>query len=296
MGQTSNSIYVRAGKNGKGYLRRLPNGKYGQPRLAEAIERFGWASFISEIVDSCETLEEANAKEHHWCEKLGAYDPDKGYNSRFVDSHSFPEASKKKAAETVAKLWQDPEYRARQLASRKGKTAQSWKDPEIAARRIAGLRKSCSDPEKVKARYAYKNDPVYQEKVRQATAKQWADPVSREKLLKGLSSKEARDSRSVSIRKRWAETGFREELKARGVFERISAAHKIRCSDPKVRQKMSESYTKEAREKKAISMKVRRNTPEFIAAWQAAIAKRKAERAALRNQENPPTETEQVIT
>ena len=60
IGQTELTIDSRAGSNGCRYLSLKKNGEYSQPKLANAILKYGWKNFESTILETCETRDEAN--------------------------------------------------------------------------------------------------------------------------------------------------------------------------------------------------------------------------------------------
>jgi group I intron endonuclease len=73
VGVTKKTLKSRAGKNGREYIRH--NQQFGQ-----AIIKYGWNNFKSEILDTCEMEQEASKLERHYIEKLNTTDPSYGYN------------------------------------------------------------------------------------------------------------------------------------------------------------------------------------------------------------------------
>lgn len=83
-------IYIHTAPNGKKYVgqtcqrleRRWRNG-HGycrNPHFARAIEKYGWNNFTHEVVQLCETLEEANAAEKAFIKEYRTNEVEYGYN------------------------------------------------------------------------------------------------------------------------------------------------------------------------------------------------------------------------
>ena len=75
IGQTSKTLFERAGKNGSNYkeCRRFYN----------AILKYGWDSFTPKIIADNLTLKEANKLEEYYIKLYGSTNPDIGYNIMF---------------------------------------------------------------------------------------------------------------------------------------------------------------------------------------------------------------------
>lgn len=100
VGITGITPEIRWGKNGQGYLRKKPNGEYGQPLMAHAIIKYGWDNFDHIIFDENLTKEEAD---HIECLLISLFDlrnPQYGYNIREGGSRgSFSDESKQKISQ-----------------------------------------------------------------------------------------------------------------------------------------------------------------------------------------------------
>lgn len=72
IGQTSKTLNERAGKNGKNYCE--------SNRFYAAIKKYGWESFVSEIIADNLTQDEANAFEIYYIDLFDSTNPDYGYN------------------------------------------------------------------------------------------------------------------------------------------------------------------------------------------------------------------------
>lgn len=60
IGQTSHTIEIRAGKNGRNYTYKKPNGDFIQPLIANAILKYGWNNFKKEVLYENLTQKEAD--------------------------------------------------------------------------------------------------------------------------------------------------------------------------------------------------------------------------------------------
>lgn len=72
VGQTCHTLEERAGKDGCHYV--IKNGAFGN-----AIQKYGWDSFIPEVLEDGLSLEEANDREEYWIRELDTLVPN-GYN------------------------------------------------------------------------------------------------------------------------------------------------------------------------------------------------------------------------
>ena len=79
IGQTSKeTLNERAGLNGKGYCHKYKNGEYKQPKIAYAIMKYGWDSFIPEIIVDNINEEDVDELEKYY---ISLYDSiNSGYN------------------------------------------------------------------------------------------------------------------------------------------------------------------------------------------------------------------------
>lgn len=79
IGQTSKTLNERAGKNGKNYCE--------SNRFYAAIKKYGWESFVSEIIADNLTQDEANAFEIYYIDLFDSTNPDYGYNIQLGGNH-----------------------------------------------------------------------------------------------------------------------------------------------------------------------------------------------------------------
>lgn len=146
-------IYIHTAPNGKKYIgqtcqrleRRWRNG-HGyciNPYFSRAIEKYGWENITHEVVQTCETLEEANEAEKALINKYRSNDSKYGYNiSAGADGRG-----------TVADS-------TRQLMSklRKGKYAGS-KNPNYGKKHTEEARQKMSKAQK--GRFVGEKSPLY---------------------------------------------------------------------------------------------------------------------------------------
>ena len=81
IGQTCN-LKRRIGKDGSGYLTKNSKGEYRQIAFANAILKYGWNNFETEILIENLTIEEANFYEEKYIEEYKTCNPNYGYNIR----------------------------------------------------------------------------------------------------------------------------------------------------------------------------------------------------------------------
>lgn len=75
IGQTSKSMEERAQSNGRNYRECR--------RFYAAIKKYSWSSFVPEILEIVETVEEANKREIYYIDLYNSTDERYGYNLAF---------------------------------------------------------------------------------------------------------------------------------------------------------------------------------------------------------------------
>ena len=114
--------HVHAAKNSKGWG-HFPN----------AIRKYGKDAFDHEVLEVCDTLEDANAAEEKWIAYFDTTDPEKGFNLKKGGQHT---------PHPVSNPWDRPGYREKSSAASRRK----WEDPSFRARVTAGVTKAWQDP------------------------------------------------------------------------------------------------------------------------------------------------------
>ena len=87
-GITNRTLEVRSEGNGYGYIRSTS--KNGKTRFANAILKYGWESFVPEILYEVETKEEAFNLEIKTIHELDLTNPNNGYNLHFGGTRVNP--------------------------------------------------------------------------------------------------------------------------------------------------------------------------------------------------------------
>lgn len=112
----SDDVNNRFGSNGRRYRNQV---------FGKAINKYGWNNIEHFILKTDLTREEAAQAEQHYIELYDATNPYYGYNKTIggdlidVDCNikrHLTEDTRRKISDNVKKLWNDPEYRAKQDA------------------------------------------------------------------------------------------------------------------------------------------------------------------------------------
>lgn len=119
IGQTKAKNPISRWRNGgKGYYRINKFGDYQQPAMVNAINKYPWNEWSHEIIDYCNTLDEANKLEQYYIKLYKSNDSNYGYN---ITSGGGGHYHQKMSDETKAKLsraikekWKDLDYREKQ--------------------------------------------------------------------------------------------------------------------------------------------------------------------------------------
>lgn len=111
-----------------------------------AIRKYGKDAFSHEVLEVCETLEEANLAEQKWIDHFDSKNPEKGFNLAEGGEH-IPHPIRKNP-------WDDPEYREKAIRSLK----EMFADPAEKQRRSFISKQTHSRPEvKIKSSLASRN-------------------------------------------------------------------------------------------------------------------------------------------
>ena len=179
IGITKQEPILRWGKNGERYKRCTS--------FWRAINKYGWENITHEIIDTAETLEEANQKEQFYISKYETHDSRHGYNctngGEGVEGWRATDLQKKKNSEAKKAMWKDPTIRD-QLTKERQKRGRSiiererlskisslnWQNEAYATQLIEHLRIIAQDPvckeKRVNAmKNKWKNDEEFQQKM-----------------------------------------------------------------------------------------------------------------------------------
>lgn len=227
VGCTTKSVEARAGVDGVGYR---------ESRMWSDIQKYGWSSFQTEILDVTEDAELAAQLEDFYMDLFDSRNPLHGYNKDRSGGARTTESIEKQS-QTMHKNLTDPnsyfqssERRLKQSAALKishnrpeikaklSDAAHAYWTEENRANRSELMKRVMSRPEiktKIQARSA---DPSYRQKLSEAI---------RESI-----NEETRQLRSNQLKEQWENPEFREK--------RIEALRKAQ-NRPEVRQKRSET-------------------------------------------------------
>jgi group I intron endonuclease len=184
-----------------------------------AIRKYGKDAFSHEILETCMTLESANAAEEKWILQLDSRNPEKGFNLMRGGIH-VPHPIRKN-------LWDDPSYRALVMA-------QSWDDPAYRAKMSKISREVNSRPEvKAQISAAHTGCPLSQERKDRLSEFRKGKRHNPETLAK-LSAIQASDE----YRAKQSASHLGKKL-SRKTKRRIAASSK--SGDPEVRARISAS-------------------------------------------------------
>ena len=223
------------------------NGKVkGWSHFANAIRMYGKNAFAHEVLEICDTLNEANLAEQKWIEHFDTRNPELGFNLAKGGSHTphpwdRPEYRKKASAASRAK-WENPDFRAKLEAKQKEVHAR----PEWKANMSVASKQAFSKPE-VQDRHSdsLKGRPVSSETRRKISA-----------IVKARSSDpEFKKRVSDSLKKASARPDVKERRSAAQRDKKLSAEHRARVgassksSDPEVRAKISASLKRHFEER-----------------------------------------------
>ena len=128
MGKTY-KVYKHTCPNGKSYigitgmdekLRWNYGNGYTTQLFGKAVKKYGWENIRHEILEVCDTLEEANTSEMKYIALYETTNPAKGYNCDKGGSgsvgHIVGSAARKSISNANKTKWADPKYREKMVA------------------------------------------------------------------------------------------------------------------------------------------------------------------------------------
>lgn len=192
-----------------------------------AIRKYGPEAFSHEVLEVCDTLEEANLREEHWIDLYGTRNPVRGFNLMRGGQH-VPHPS--------SNPWDRPEYRAKRLPS----FIASTHTPQARANNKAAL----NTPESRAKRSAISKELMSNPAMRAASGEHSnkGKPLSQEHRAKiGAASR----ARSPELIERVAAKlrGRRHSDEERA---KISAANRKRRHSEETKRKISEALARRA--------------------------------------------------
>lgn len=164
-------------KNGLGYC--------NNPLFYNAIKKYGWDSFIHEILYSGLTEEEACRIEEQLIAQYKSYDKQYGYNVALGGEANRPtKQTKGKICDAITAKWQDEEYKQETSEKMRG-----LKRSEVARANISkAQRKRFENPEERKKisdrQIGSKRSEIAKQKTSEALKRYYSDEKNLEKLRK----------------------------------------------------------------------------------------------------------------
>lgn len=201
------------------YSAMKPTMTTGFSHFANAIRRYGKDAFNHEVLETCETVEEADAAEEKWIVHFDTRNPAKGFNLLKGGGHT---------PHPVKNCWDRPDYAAvnrgknmHHLLTPEARKAQlaSMRSPESRRKRSALTKESQARPEVMARQRELHDDPSYLSRISSS-------------LKESLSSPEAKARMSETTRSLHDDSSYRE---------RVSSSIRKAYEDPDVRRKVSES-------------------------------------------------------
>ena len=162
IGQTRAKNPIARWRNGgKGYFRINKHGNYQQPAMVNAINKYPWDTWIHEIIEICETQEDANRLEQYYIELYKSNNPAYGYNitggGNGHTNQKMSEETKLKLSKAIKLKWKDLDYKEKQMSKEHLPMHENTRN----ALRKANVGRKCTDETKQKIREANSN-PVLQ--------------------------------------------------------------------------------------------------------------------------------------
>lgn len=129
VGITSRSVTDRWGTNGSGYR--------DNKHFWAAICKYGWDSFVHEIIATDLSLADACNLECQLIDEFDLMNPDNGYNQTSGGEHSTPSESIRNVLRTrTAERWSDPDYRQNMINKLRGHAVSDVTKQKISAAKL----------------------------------------------------------------------------------------------------------------------------------------------------------------
>lgn len=155
IGITRQELSLRWGKDGSRYKRCVS--------FWRAINKYGWCNIEHEVIDTAETLEEANQKEKFYIQKYKTNNSRYGYNCTNggdgVEGWKATDLQKKKNSDSKKEMWKDPAIREKLTKERQDRghsvaererlskiSSLNWKNEISADKLKEHLRTIAQDP------------------------------------------------------------------------------------------------------------------------------------------------------
>jgi len=173
----------------------LRNQKHSNKFLQADFNKCGEDAFVFEVIEVTDgkTKEERLLIEEGYL-KTYYDDGDKCYNlcdraiSREGEKSKDPEKTRLKHSESSKRMWQNEEYRQRQVEIQRVRTLEQWKDEDIRQKKIKGMREASQRSEVIENRSAAQQGKIISEAQKQflretvgpITKERWKSPEYKE--------------------------------------------------------------------------------------------------------------------
>jgi hypothetical protein len=222
----------------------------GRWHFPNAIRKYGPEAFEHEVLEVCETLEEANAAEQKWIEFYDTRNPEFGFNLAKGEQHK-PHPVRKNP-------WDDPEYRAKQMtidrshlhtqeARAANKAALGTSESKV--KRAEASREVCARPDVLTKMSQAAKERVYTPEVRQhmsEAAKHRKTTIRKNSGWPAL----ARERAAQAGRDRTWTTEMRAKISAANLGKRLSDDHKAKIASARAEREKTvrrEHHLRQAR-------------------------------------------------
>lgn len=192
------------------------NGYSSNPYFSAAIKKYGWDGFTHEIIAQGVSKQEACELEQYLIRTHDTTNRSKGYNISIGGEfgnlgRKYSDAEKAKMSERTKKLWDDEEYRRKNLKSRKGYVyteehrkhlSEALKGHRFSEEQKKKIGEAIRKSEKFKAnRKTWNKGIKYTKEQRLRYKKSWE-----------YTSDEARKKISDSVKQLWTDESYRKHM------------------------------------------------------------------------------------
>lgn len=229
-------VYKHTSPNGKSYIgitsmkppsKRWANGRgYSHnTHFTNAINKYGWDNFTHEIIKDELSKEEAEALERELIAQYHTFDTNDGYNgtSGGEIGKQHTEETRKNQSELAKRLWQDEEFRQKQIEFKK--TLIGEKNPNYGNHKLAG-----------------ENHPFYGKKMKPETIEKLKNRVVSDETRRKIS--EAAKSRMTPERIEYYRNLATDRHPNEETRKKMSESQKARWTD-ELRKEWSEKFSGE---------------------------------------------------
>lgn len=187
-----------------------------------AIRKYGAESITLEVLHESDDLQELTRLERHEIEARGTFTG--GYNQTMGgEGAQLSDETRAHLSEIGKALWEDPDYRAKQEATRSTEEHRRAKSesirkshsrPEFRKGASKRLKERFQDPEYKQRHLATMRTPEYKAKISAASKRSWSDPEIRGKIVSSLREAVTTDEHRAKVSRNSKEVWKNPERKA----------------------------------------------------------------------------------